>query len=71
MQFFVQISVAGGLECAENFLYVLVLGGTQESDGDGPLLEEWNVMFFRSIFPIHALAAAMQNKKEWDTLFGD
>jgi hypothetical protein len=57
------IGVAVGLGCAENFLYVFVLGGAQESeDGrSGGVLEEWVVLLFRSVFPIHALAAAMQS----------
>jgi hypothetical protein len=57
------IGVAVGLACAENFLYVFVLGGAQESeDGrSGGVLEEWVVLLFRSVFPIHALAAAMQS----------
>ncbi|GKY91987.1 hypothetical protein MPSEU_000170300 [Mayamaea pseudoterrestris] len=60
------ISVAVGLACAENFLYVFVLGGalgsTSEDDQHkGDILEAWIVLFFRSIFPIHALAAAMQS----------
>lgn len=57
------ISVAVGLACAENFLYVFVLGGAQESDDEhsGDVTEEWIVLLFRSIFPIHALAAAMQS----------
>jgi hypothetical protein len=59
------ISVAVGLACAENFLYVFLLGGTgagsdDESAMDG-YLQEWIVLFFRSIFPVHALAAAMQS----------
>ena len=62
------ISVAVGLACAENFLYVFLLGGTgaggnQDNDEaamDG-YLQEWIVLFFRSIFPVHALAAAMQS----------
>jgi hypothetical protein len=54
------ISVAVGLACAENFLYVFFLGGTGV-DGDGSIKEEWIVLFFRSIFPVHALAAAMQS----------
>ncbi|KAI2513360.1 hypothetical protein MHU86_1131 [Fragilaria crotonensis] len=54
------ISVAVGLACAENFLYVFFLGGTG-SDGEGTIKEEWIVLFFRSIFPVHALAAAMQS----------
>jgi hypothetical protein len=59
------ISVAVGLACAENFLYVFLLGGTSggnSSDGTGgSYLEEWIVLLFRSIFPVHALAAAMQS----------
>lgn len=58
------ISVAVGLACAENFVYVFFLGGTAgQSDGDdaGNVLEEWLVLLFRSIFPVHALAAAMQS----------
>jgi hypothetical protein len=54
------ISVSVGLACAENFLYVFVLGGTG-SDGSSNVKEEWIVLFFRSIFPVHALAAAMQS----------
>lgn len=53
------ISVAVGLACAENFLYVFFLGGT--GSGEGNIKEEWIVLFFRSIFPVHALAAAMQS----------
>ena len=59
------ISVAVGLACAENFMYVFILGGADNSGGDGShggsVLEEWVVLFFRSIFPVHALAAAMQS----------
>jgi len=62
------ISVAVGLACAENFLYVFLLGGTgaaMDSDDDESAmdgyLQEWIVLFFRSIFPVHALAAAMQS----------
>jgi hypothetical protein len=50
------ISVAVGLACAENFLYVFIMGGAQEN-----AMEEWIVLLFRSIFPIHALSAAMQS----------
>jgi hypothetical protein len=50
------ISVAVGLACAENFIYVFLMGGAQEK-----AMEEWIVLLFRSIFPIHALAAAMQS----------
>jgi len=65
------ISVAVGLACAENFLYVFLLGGAASVNsafGDeeaarpqNHLLEEWMVLFFRSIFPIHALSAALQS----------
>jgi hypothetical protein len=62
------ISVAVGLACAENFLYVFLLGGTSggaSSSGSdatgGSYLEEWVVLLFRSIFPVHALSAAMQS----------
>jgi hypothetical protein len=61
------ISVAVGLSCAENFLYVFVMGGALgSSNGDSEerkddLIEAWIVLFFRSIFPVHALAAALQS----------
>jgi hypothetical protein len=58
------ISVAVGLACAENFVYVFLLGGTSANSGDaqsGGILEEWLVLLFRSLFPVHALAAAMQS----------
>jgi hypothetical protein len=60
------ISVAVGLTCAENFIYIFVLGGalggsTSEEQHRGDLMEAWVVLFFRSIFPVHALAAAMQS----------
>mmetsp|Transcript_25669 Transcript_25669/g.62889 ORF Transcript_25669/g.62889 Transcript_25669/m.62889 type:complete len:1006 (+) Transcript_25669:157-3174(+) len=58
------ISVAVGLACAENFVYVFLLGGTAGNSGDaqsGGILEEWLVLLFRSCFPVHALAAAMQS----------
>ena len=55
------ISVAVGLACAENFMYVFLLGGTSASGETSGVLEEWIVLFFRSIFPVHALAAAMQS----------
>lgn len=54
------ISVAVGLACAENFLYVFVLGGTVAKNGDD-IMEAWIVLLFRSIFPVHALAAALQS----------
>jgi hypothetical protein len=57
------IGVAVGLACAENFLYVFMLGGTDAEDDakGGGTMEEWIVLLFRSIFPIHALGAAMQS----------
>jgi len=67
------ISVAVGLACAENFLYVFLLGGTGDASSSSEVgkengmsamdgyLQEWVVLFFRSIFPVHALAAAMQS----------
>lgn len=57
------ISVAVGLACAENFLYVFLLGGTGSSSSSemDSYLQEWIVLLFRSIFPVHALAAAMQS----------
>jgi hypothetical protein len=55
------ISVAVGLACAENFLYVFLLGGAQGNGAQGGVMEEWIVLLFRSIFPIHALSAAMQS----------
>ena len=62
------ISVALGLACAENFLYVLVFGGADSTtssysgeDRRDELLEEWIILVFRSIFPIHALSAALQS----------
>lgn len=51
------ISTAVGFACAENFLYVFLLGG----DGGNSTLEEWLILLFRSIFPIHALCAALQS----------
>jgi hypothetical protein len=62
------IGVAVGLACAENFMYVFLLGGAsgahaadEEYHDREDVMEEWIVLFFRSIFPIHALAAAMQS----------
>ncbi|KAL7468756.1 hypothetical protein ACHAXS_008985 [Conticribra weissflogii] len=52
------ISVAVGLACAENCLYVFFLGGTAGSAGVGA---ELVILLFRSIFPVHALSAAMQS----------
>ena len=45
------------------FLYVFLLGGTGASPGEhsGGAIEEWIVLLFRSLFPVHALAAAMQS----------
>ncbi len=48
------ISVAIGLACAENFIYVFFLGGENTQ-------EEIIMLLFRSIFPVHALCAAMQS----------
>eukprot|EP00980_Cylindrotheca_fusiformis_P028955 scaffold22680_cov107-Cylindrotheca_fusiformis.AAC.24 len=58
------ISVAVGLACAENCLYVFFLGGLAGNSGDaqqGGVMEAWLVLLFRSLFPVHALAAAMQS----------
>ena len=60
------ISVAVGLACAENFLYVFLLGGalggvSDDEDRGSSIVEAWLVLFFRSVFPVHALAAAMQS----------
>jgi len=48
------ISVAQGLACAENFVYVFFLGGNDTK-------EELIMLLLRSIFPLHALTAAMQS----------
>jgi len=48
------ISVAVGLACAENFVYVFFLGGNDTK-------EEMLMLLFRSIFPLHALTAAIQS----------
>ena len=53
------ISVAVGLACAENFLYVFFLGGTKDDLGDVSV--RLTILLFRSMFPIHALGAAMQS----------
>jgi len=62
------ISVAVGYACAENFIYVFIFGDSSaEGQGDdlerddSHLIEEWIILFVRSIFPVHALAAAMQS----------
>ena len=60
------IGVAVGLACAENFLYVFVFGGTatqdaRDDDRRNVILEQWIILVFRSIYPIHALAAALQS----------
>ncbi len=48
------ISCAVGLACAENFIYVFFLSGSNTQ-------EEITMLVFRSIFPVHALCAAMQS----------
>jgi len=48
------VSVALGLACAENFLYVFLMS-------DATVMQEGVILFFRSIFPVHALAAALQS----------
>lgn len=58
------ISVAVGLACAENMMYVFILGGpsgTVQNEHRGDMYEGWIVLLFRSLFPIHALAAAIQS----------
>ena len=55
------ICVAVGLACAENFIYVFLLGGAGANGSKGGIMEEWIVLLFRSVFPVHALAAAMQS----------
>uniref|UniRef100_A0A7S1YZ27 PrsW family intramembrane metalloprotease n=1 Tax=Ditylum brightwellii TaxID=49249 RepID=A0A7S1YZ27_9STRA len=55
------ISVAVGLACAENLLYVFFLNGFGEDGIQRRTQDEWLVLLFRSIFPVHALAAAMQS----------
>ena len=49
------ISTAVGLACAENFLYVFILSHGSSTKEDIILL------FFRSLFPVHALCAALQS----------
>ena len=52
------ISCAVGFACAENFIYVFFLG----SDGRySKTLEELAILLFRSLFPVHALCAALQS----------
>jgi hypothetical protein len=51
------LSVAVGLACAENVLYVFYLGG----QNGGKASEEFLTLVMRSIFPIHAVCAAMQS----------
>ncbi|KAL3773386.1 hypothetical protein ACHAW5_010992 [Stephanodiscus triporus] len=53
------ISVAVGLACAENFLYVFFQGGTDDNIEDVSI--RLTILLFRSLFPIHALGAAMQS----------
>jgi len=48
------VCVAVGLACAENVVYVYFAGGSQVQD-------EIIVLICRSLFPIHALCAAMQS----------
>jgi hypothetical protein len=48
------ISCAVGLACAENFIYIFFLGGHNARD-------EFTLLLIRSIFPVHALCAAMQS----------
>jgi hypothetical protein len=48
------ISCAVGLACAENFIYIFFLGGHNARD-------EFTLLVIRSIFPVHALCAAMQS----------
>lgn len=60
------ISVAVGLACAENFLYVFFLGGFGGGGGGGGydsnnVYLELGILLFRSLFPVHALSAAMQS----------
>ena len=60
------ISVAVGFACAENFLYVFILAGTSSSgDADASYQADiagaWLVLLCRTIFPVHALSAALQS----------
>jgi hypothetical protein len=51
------ISVTVGLACTENSLYVFFLGGTQDNFKDVSV--HLTILLFLSMFPIHALGAAM------------
>jgi len=51
------LSVALGLACAENVLYVFYLGG----QNGGNASDEFFTLAMRSLFPIHAICAAMQS----------
>jgi len=60
------ISVAVGLACAENFIYVFFLSNYDEDDGyvvtDAERVSSrMSLLLLRSIFPVHALSAAMQS----------
>lgn len=48
------ISTAVGLACCENFIYIFFLGGHNARD-------QFMILLIRSIFPVHALCAAMQS----------
>ena len=48
------ISTAVGLACAENFIYVFFLSGSNTH-------EELIMLAFRSVFPVHALCAGIQS----------
>ena len=50
------IGTAMGLACAENFIYVFF--GADSNSGTS---EEIAILIFRSLFPVHALTAAMQS----------
>merc|ERR1719296_86692 len=49
------ISVAVGLACAENFIYVFFISGLSSTK------EKFALLIIRSLFPMHALCAAMQS----------
>ena len=61
------ISCAVGLACAENFIYVFffgTIGDAANSRGSGSnsnASQELGMLVLRSIFPVHALCAAMQS----------